>query len=221
MKKMMTAASVLVASVFLTGFGDSTAATKENFAKGIQEKFDKLQYCTAWGGGEKISSFEEGSPYNNALDVLVVRPEHAKYTEEKLDTGVFLKYGLVEKKNDSVNVKFWDAIKGKAVPEKTDVVIYKVTEKGKDYFKVADGQFGGKAAYFCGGKFVVKSVDLFTPPKEDKNGFTFSKVKFTVQLENLPDWVQEIQDKPTTDPIQHTIKLILTSDGWKTEDAIQ
>lgn len=105
--------------------------------------------------------------------------------------------------------------------------VYDLTDEGKKYYKESKSDKEYELGSFCFGSAQVKEILNFTEPSQ-LLGHTISEVKFTYQVNDLPNWVKspEIYELRSSlkklvhseeAPVESRRVLVLTNKGWISE----
>ena len=187
MKKVLLPFMGLIPIIFLTGcFNDPKEANIENFSKAINAYLvsDK----------QKLNCFRIG--FNFPLE------EGFMTTKESLDKKV--KEGFLEAKTIKVKKRysFSESLARrtkKLEPTYVDKKVYDLTSNSKAYYS--------NGSICIGSPKLDKVVNFSEPGKVGP--YTFSKVKYTYNIDNLPKWVSMENNIKTK-----SNDFILTNNGW-------
>lgn len=198
--------ALIAAAIFVSGCSDPNAANEKNFRISIQKTLDdKYPRCYVTGdfpvANSKKSFHKEAYAALVAAGLLSVKDESHEITNNLLSDNKETIIGLV----------------------------FRLTEKGNEFYKADVGEAGGMfregKGGFCFGKATVKEITEFTAPA-DAGGVQLSQVTFTYQVSDLPAWaklpeisaaIPALKDAVESEknPLKGKAILILTNNGWK------
>lgn len=197
---------VLAATCLITWLGcsDPKEATKGNFAGALDQELAHDRECMRF---ELPAEFSVVDRSNYALDYQLLEALASK--------------GLVSKRDEKR--KNW---RGVLEPQH----VYELTPEGEKFVPKDRvlGQHDLSGTYLCYGTGKVDEVTNFTAPTS-MLGTTVSEVQFTYKVHNVAAWadqpellqVKAIASAVKGEPIAKRAMLMLTNDGWQTEDAFR
>lgn len=192
----------LFLSLALTGCGDSKAATKENFRKSLTAFFGKSCAMLSANARFPLTMGGDGSGMP-AQDVLLEADKIMAFKEAGLLT---------------VTSKFMP-LSSPGRPEKTEVLSYAPSEKGKPLYRDVEAIGPGSPPGFCAGHIEVISVDSFSEPVAS-NGQLVSQVNISAMTQ-YDDWthtpsVQKAFAREVSHdkPAPFSLPMVLMNDGW-------
>lgn len=205
-------AALTLVTVALAGCSSAKDASKSNFEDVLNGFYEKN--CLA----VRVKS--------NKLPVtLNLSPENAPNAEQNnkrlLQTyDVLEDAGLLDVEDGTTETpKNMFGSEKITVPTKT----YSLSSKGEKHLAEpkSSGFFGRSGPAFCIGYYEVDEVKNFTEPSS-ANGFTISKVRFTVSPRDVEKWAKSDEAKAAFPSLERMLKeeqddsevLVLMNDGW-------
>jgi len=191
---------VLIGCLVAAGCSDPMDATESNFEDAINIYLSGQPEC--------ISIASPGY-FGDSMDLPVTIAKNSRTYRERTEyLDGFVDAELLKSESRTTKDQY-----GMAREQK----VYELSENGHDFYQKP--RFG--SGEFCFGNKVVAEILQFTEPAEAQ-GVKVTRVKFTYEVENIPDWVKsDTFSKVASDaiasgdtPIKTDVTLFLTSNGW-------